>query len=322
MMRRLLALLVVAFAALVVAAPAAAKPSKKDIVLAKKSAQQAKKHEKKGDWEEAREAWQKSVDLNDTADGRVGLARAESELGHLLLAEEHLNKALEHKKISWGARRKAKKLLGQLEKRIPTLQVELPADFAGKVLVDGEERDPASLTEPLRVDPGEHTVQAEAEGFKPFSESIVLEEGDKKNLTVLLTEQPKSDPKPLAAQEDKADKGSSTQKTLGWVSLAVGGVGLAVGTVMGLQARSTRDELDDKCRDNRCTEAERDLYDEGKSQADIATAGFIVGGVGIGLGAFLLLTADSESPAPEPAADEARIEPVIGPAYLGARGTF
>jgi tetratricopeptide (TPR) repeat protein len=321
MLKRILLALFVMLTAIAFAPTALAKPSKQDVVLAKKAIKDAKKHEKAGDWEEAREAWQKAVDLNDTADARVGLSKAEAKLGHLLLAEEHLKKALEDPK----AKRKAEKELKALEEKIPTLKIEPPAEFSGTLKVDDEEKAASALTEPLRLDPGQHTVQAEAEGYKPFSETVVLEEGDKKDLTILMTELPKpvaaSEPTEEPEEEQKKSSGS-TQKTLGWVSLAIGGAGVIVGTVMGLQARSTRNELDDACADDVCTEQERDLYDKGKRQADFATAGFIVGGVGIGLGTVLLLTAGGGDETAEPAADEARIEPVIGPGQLGVRGRF
>jgi tetratricopeptide (TPR) repeat protein len=322
MLKNVLLALLVAFVGLVVVAPAAAAPTKQDKVMAKKAAQEAKKHAKKGDWEEAREAWQKSVDLNDTPDARLDLAKAEAELGHLLLAEKHIQKVLENPKLNWGQKKKANKALKDIDEKIPTLTLELPAEFSGKILVDDEEKERGALKEPLRLDPGEHKVHAEADGYKPFDESVVLEQGDRKNLTVLMAELPKAAPKPVPTEEAPEKKqGSSTQKTLGWVSIAVGGVGLVVGTVMGLQARSTRNELNAECANDVCTEAQRDLYDKGTTQAGYATAGFIVGGVGIGLGTVLLLTAGSDKEK-SPAAEAARIEPVIGPAQLGVRGSF
>jgi tetratricopeptide (TPR) repeat protein len=320
MVKRLLVALLLALVGIAAAAPAGAKPTKQEQVMAKKAAQEGKKHAKKGDWEEAREAWQKSLDLNDTPGVRIELATAEAKLGRLLLAEEHVKKAIEHPKLSPGHKRKAQKTLKELDDKIPTLSLEPPSDFSGKIFVDDEEHAAASLSEPLRLDPGEHVVRARAKGYKPFTESVVLEEGDRKNIVILLTELPKPAPAPPPA-EKPAQASGSTQRTLGWVSIAIGGVGLAVGTVMGLQAQSTRADLDGACSNDVCSEEQRDLYDKGTTQASFATAGFIVGGVGIGLGTVLLLTAGKDEKKP-PAQDEARIEPVVGPGRLGVRGTF
>ncbi len=321
MLARFLLVVAIALAAAALPTSAYAKPSKQDIALAKKAEREAKKHEKKGDFEEAREAWQKAVELNDTAAARIGLARAETKLGHLLVAEEHLNKALEHKKLNWGQKRKVKKELDALEKKIPTLQIEPPSDFSGTITVNDDQKEVSRLAEPLRLDPGQHTVVAKADGYKTFSETVVLEEGDRKDLVILMTEIEKPAPAaPLAEDEPEKGSSSSTQKTLGWISIGVGVVGLGVGTYMGLKARSTRSELDDRCGGNACSEADRELYDDGKQQADISTVGFIVGGAGIGLGTVLLLTAGSGSD--DAKAERAGVQPVIGPGQLGVRGRF
>src|SRR4029434_8434281 len=63
----------------------------------------------------------------------------------------------------------------------------------------------------------------------------------------------------------------STQRTLAVAALAVGGVGLVVGTIFGLGASSTWDEAQEK-RDN-------ELASEAGTKADLSTIGFAVGGV-------------------------------------------
>jgi tetratricopeptide (TPR) repeat protein len=320
MLRRLLAGLLLAFAFVWISHPAAAKPTKKDMVLAKQAAQEAKKHEKKKDWEEAREAWQRSVDLNDTPGARIGLARAESELGRLLLAEKHLQEALASPKLPPPVKRKAKLDLAKLEERIPTLAIELPADFGGELWLGDESIGKAAASEPRRLDPGEYQVRAEAKGFQPFREAVVLEEGDRKAVKVTLAPLAAAEPVAAPADEEEQRKkkgGGSAQRTLGWVSLGIGGVGLIVGTVMGLSARSTRSELDGACSNDVCSEGQRDLYNKGKSQANTATAGFIVAGVGIGLGAVLLMTAGDSKEAPQ-----AKVEAVVGVGEVGVRGRF
>jgi hypothetical protein len=98
----------------------------------------------------------------------------------------------------------------------------------------------------------------------------------------------------------------------------VGVVGAGVGTVFALRSRSTRDELEGACPNDVCPAAQREKFDEGKRDADIATAAFIVGGVGLGAGLVLLLTAPSEK---ENKAS-ARIVPLVGPGSLGVKGRF
>jgi hypothetical protein len=119
-------------------------------------------------------------------------------------------------------------------------------------------------------------------------------------------------------EKDKGGKGSAA-KTLGFVSLGVGVIGVGVGVYFGLKARSTKSELDDACRDNVCTEAQRSKYDDGKKQANISTIGFVVGAVGIGLGTVLLVTSGGKK---ESAKKPRRIEPYVGPGSAGVVGTF
>jgi hypothetical protein len=95
-------------------------------------------------------------------------------------------------------------------------------------------------------------------------------------------------------------------------------VGAGVGTFFALRSRSTRDELESACPNDVCPPAERAKFDEGKRDADIATAAFIVGGVGLGAGLVLLLTAPSDKERPT----SARLVPLIGPRSLGVQGRF
>ncbi len=318
---RVLGMCLLSFSLAVSAAPAvSAKPSG-DAVAAKKAVAEGKKQEKKKDYDAAREAYQHALELNDKPSTRLKLAKVEDKLGHLIEAADNVRRALESKKLSYMQRVSAKKTLKKLEKRIPTLTLELPAGFEGHVWVDDEEIEAGERKEPVAVNPGSRQVRAEAEGYLPYKESFDVAESESKAITILLTEAPPEKPvdKPV---EEKDESSGNAKKTLGYVSLAVGGAGLVVGTAMGLAARSTRNELDSSCLNNVCTENERDLYDKGKTQANIATAGFVVGGIGLGLGAFFLLTADSSDKKNPTAEAHTRIVPVLSPRQVGVAGRF
>lgn len=301
-----------------VAAPAVvAKPSAKDVAAAKKSSKEGQQLEKKKSYEEAKAAYQKSLELDDTPDTRIRLAGVERELGNLVEAAEHLRAAIDAPGVSFAQKTKAQNALKKLEKRIPTLTLDLPQGFSGKVRVDDRELGASELSAPIALNPGSHEVRAESDGHKPFSESVTLAEKDKKNLSVLLTELPPAQPEPEPAPAPEKKEGGG-DNTFAYISLGVGVVGLAVGTYMGLKAKSTKSELDDSCRNDVCTDAEKDLYDRGKSQANIATAGFIVGGVGIGLGTVLLLSGGGK----EGKVEARRATPYVGIGHAGFAGQF
>jgi hypothetical protein len=297
------------------APPSLAKPSAKDVAAAKKSSKEGQKLEKKKAWEDAKAAYEKSLELNDTPSTRIRLAGVEEELGNLVEAAAQLRVALEAKKLSFAQRTKAKKALKKIEKRIPVLTLDVPAGFAGKVSVDDRELTASELSQPINVNPGSHEVRAEAEGSRPFRESIEFADGDTKNLSILLTELEPEKPEP---EPEPAPVKKGGDKTLAYVSLGVGVVGLGVGTYMGLKARSTKDELDGACSNGVCSESQRDLYDKGKSQANISTVGFIVGAVGIGAGTVLLLSGGGK----EGKVEARHASPYVGPGSVGVAGWF
>jgi hypothetical protein len=293
----------------------------KDAAAALKLDKQGQALEKKKAWEDARAAYQKSLELRDMAETRIRLAGVEEKLGNLVESAQALEQALEAKNLSFAARTRAKAKLKGIKKRIPVLALELPASFSGTVRVDDHELGAAELATPVPLNPGSHEVKAEAEGYKPFTESVTLKEKEKKNLTILMTEAAKDvAAAPPAPAEDAPKKKKGGDKTLAYVSLGVGAVGVVVGSVFALQAKSTKSELDSNCKSGVCSESQRHLYDKGKNQANIATVGFVVGAVGLGVGTVLLLTGGDSKEGKKPVAR--RVSPYVGPGSVGFAGIF
>jgi tetratricopeptide (TPR) repeat protein len=322
---RTLAMLMLALAVAFFSGGAAAKGKAKgsDAAKALKADKQGQALEKKKSWEEARVAYEQSLELKESADTRIRLARVDEKLGHFHAALEQLETALAAKKISYGSKLKAQALKKSIEKKMPALVLELPSGFHGKVEVDDAKVD---ATAPIPVDPGSHSVHVTAEGYKPYDETVDVAEKEKKNLTVLLTENaPEPEPKAPPPPEPEQKKPSGGGHTLAYVSLGVGAVGVVVGSIFALQARSTKADLDNNCVNNVCSESQRDLYDKGKRQADIATVGFAVGAVGIGLGTVLLLTGgktEKEGKLEAQRRLKAHATPYLGPGSVGVYGQF
>ncbi|MFO0567056.1 MAG: hypothetical protein U0263_15415 [Polyangiaceae bacterium] len=315
MLRRLLFCLVLALAA-VTTRPVVAKPA--PAAEAKQSDKAGQKLERQKKWQEAKVAYEKSLELDEKPDVRLRLAAVESKLGHLLEAAEHVKRVLDAPKLAFMTRAKAKNLKKSLEKRTPKLTLDLPPGFSGTVSIDGKDIASGELGSPILVNPGNRQVRAESKGSKPFEENVELAEKDQKTLSVRLEELPKAEAaRPV--KPPQAEKSSGGSKTLAYVSLGVGVVGLGVGTYMGLKAKSTKSDIDQQCKNGVCSESQRDLYDRGKTQANISTAGFIVGGVGIGLGTVLLLTGGKST---EAKASARHATPYLGPGEVGVAGAF
>lgn len=318
MLRRLI--LCSALTAVVVLPPAAAHA--KGNPSAKTADKDGQKLEKQKKWDEAKSAYEKALELDDKPDTRLRLAGVEDKLGNLVEASEQVKKVLDAKGLSGAVRAKAKKLQKSLEKRTPTLTFDLPKGFSGSVKIDDQVIPQSELGGPVPANPGTRKISAEAGGMKPYNETVELKEKDKKNLSILLTELPKEETaaeEEGPAEQEKPKKGGGN-KTLAYVSLGVGVVGVGVGAFMGLKAKSTKSEIDDKCKNGVCSEGERDLYDTGKTQATISTVGFIVGAVGIGVGTVLLLSGGSGKT--EGKLSARRVTPYVGPRELGVFGNF
>lgn len=289
----------------------------KEQVEANKLVQEATKHEKQEAWQEARDAYAAAIELHDSPRARKGLAKALYQLGLLIEAREHAQVVADNKRAGWWDRKHSKELLEKIEAELPHITVSVPPAFEGTVRVDDKPWPSDKLGTRTEINPGTVVITAESDGFLPYEKTVVLDKGADEKVNIEL--EPKPKPKPKKDDVDVSTSDGSTRKTIGYVSLAIGGAGLIAGTAFGLSARNTRNELDSACLNDVCSEAQRDNYDRGKMQANFSTAGFIVGGVGLGLGAVLLLTGPKDQ---ETEATKARVEPYVGPTGAGFSGVF
>jgi hypothetical protein len=298
-----------------------AAPSKQDIAAAQEAMKEGAAAEKKSDWSAARDAYQRAVDKNETPDARLHLARAEAKLGHLTEASDQYNVITETKVVPAPIKAAAKKELAAIKDRIPKITVKVPAGFSGTVRIDKVELTSANFGQPVEINPGTRNVMVEAEGYEPFKKTLIVADGANEVVDVTLVPVKKG---PAEGEEVKVDTNDgSTRRTLGYISLGLGGAGLITGIAAGAASMSTRNQLKSSCTNNVCAESERDNYDKGKMQATISTVGWIVAGVGVGAGLVLLLTAPSKKKeAPKPEDEKTSITPYFGPGSLGVYGRF
>jgi hypothetical protein len=218
-------------------------------------------------------------------------------------------------------RKECLRRVDEVNAAIPTLVFDVKdgsgADLSAvKVTVDGEVLAERIEGTPLSVDPGEHSFVFETPGQPTVTRRLVIRESEKDRREPITfgssgapasPAQPASpaiapppavttEPLATAPPPAPAPRGMGTRRV---VALAVGGlgvVGLGVGTALGLSAKSSNDDANSICPNTMC--ASQDAVDKSKSAAqkgNIATAAFIVGGLGIGAGVVLWLTG---APAP------------------------
>jgi serine/threonine-protein kinase len=188
---------------------------------------------------------------------------------------------------------------------------------------------------------GRHVVVARGGGFERQYE-VTLAEGETKNLEITpvggktlpkaVASTEKSPPASPASRkdaprtgssfniegpsQDRAESGSNTQRTLGFITLGAGVVGLGVGGYFGARVLSKTSELSTMCTaENRCDDNGVADYEKTHREAvDARTYAYIglgVGGAAAVTGVVLLLTAPKTSTA-------WRAAPMIGQGNVGA----
>jgi hypothetical protein len=222
-----------------------------------------------------------------------------------------------------AAKARAQKTLDAAMPKIAhlTVNVKAPRGATVTVKIDGETLSDAMVGASRPTDPGDHKVEAEAPDFLTSSKSVSLAEGQTSSVTLSLEPDPaaKSHAAPAAAPPPaKPAEQASTRRTLGYVAVGVGGVGLIAGSIFGVIALSKRNDLDQHCFNKVCPLDKQGEIDSARTNGTISTIGFAVAGIGIAAGATLLLWPD----AVKVKTGEVAIQPSLGVGMAGVNGTF
>ncbi len=240
----------------------------------------------------------------------------------------------------------------QFQRDLATLEagvvrLTLDSDPPGATVED--ERFPASgnavrngysLNGPVQIGvrAGRHRFTAKLAGRTDAVWDVELSPKEQQSYTFKLVEPTAAAPAaaaPVAAQPDgmavssDSVKGMNGMRIGSYVALGVGVVGIGVGTVFGLKAKSKYKQANEitgrECPGAGPCELEPSLNDQwaqlgddGDSAKTLSLVGFIVGGVGVATGVTLFVLSGSKK---EPTA-AAKITPYLGLGALGVRGSF
>ncbi|HET9930080.1 MAG TPA: hypothetical protein VFQ35_05325 [Polyangiaceae bacterium] len=221
-----------------------------------------------------------------------------------------------------------------------------------RITLDGRVLPSAAWSSLIPVDPGEHTLEASAPGFRTFSEKRQFEakagttawqvptlEALPKEPEPQITPPPLSNATPAPAPLESAPVSTpgapspapatsddrATRRALAWMSGGFGVVGLGLGVALELAAQSYAKDRDELCPPDRgCTTVSeynraKDAHDDAKRSQVL---GFVSGGVGLAaLGAAGYLFWSSRSDAQSVSV---HVTPVVGPSVNGlfASGKF
>lgn len=279
----------------------------------------------------------------------LGIARAQVGLGAWIAAQETYARVVREGVPAgspppfFKALDEAKVELDALIPRVPYVTIRLKSAVAAKITIDGVEVPLAALGVKRPVDPGDHVVHVEAEGFAAVDRPIVAVEAHSDALDLELgapTAPERLDlhppritpppPPPLVPsptvtppveQPSSSSSSSSTsiRRPLGIVAASVGAAGLGAGLVTGILAIGKHSALKDACTlpGGRCPQAQKDALASYTTMGTVSTVGVVVGAAFAAGGVILILTAPKAAPE-----RRAWVTPTFGPGWAGAQGAF
>jgi hypothetical protein len=272
--------------------------------------------ERAGDWRRAADALGRALEAKPSATLQLRRATALEKSGRLVEALAELERTAADKALGATARKRS----AELRKRVPQLTIDVEPVRGLLVMLDGREISRDDLGSPIAVDPGTHRVSALVEGRDPVRADPIVREGERQTVHLDVraprrAADPAADAAPAAAQ--------STTRTVGWVSIGLGAIGVGAGAYFGIQAKQQRDRIHDLCLGDVCAADHRGLVETGKQNATASTIAFGAGGAAIVLGIVLLANADdAPNPAPRTAAPRPSVQPYVGLGDVGLHGRF
>lgn len=242
-----------------------------------------------GDWAGALALLKEVAAVKGTPQVRFNIALCEEKLGKLVAALGDYELAAADARAE-HAEQVAEEVEGRLEalrQRIPKLTVKRGAGADTAIIaVDGVSVGDQVIGTPMPTDPGPHTVEAQAPGFKPFRTSVRVAEQQSETVEIVLEAEP---PPPVASGTRAAGLGGRSP-VAGYI---VGGIGVASlgasGIFFGLRAGKISD-LDKACPNHQCKPESQSDIESGKTYTTIANVTLAVGLAAVAGGIVLVLT--------------------------------
>lgn len=202
----------------------------------------------------------------------------------------------------------ASELAGAIEATLSRLTITVPVVIDGlEVRRNGVAVPAAVFGIAVAIDPGVQQIEARAPGHAPWSKTVTITPGDRREIAVPALELERRAPDPDEQAPDTVvipaplapDEGEPSYGLLyGGVAVGVLGLaGLGAGIGLGLSAASDKDDALARCPDGACDDESFAIVERARTKAHGATAGFVVGGVALTAGVVMMvLGADASAP--------------------------
>jgi hypothetical protein len=215
------------------------------------------------------------------------------------------------------AREQASKLDDELRDRIGAFRFELHGLTTGvtaTVSIDGQPIPSVALELPFRVDPGRHMINARAGAMEITRE---VESRERETVTVALGFE--NTIAPPASQQEPEKQEPRGWPALAYVGFGVGAAGVAVGSIAGILAISSKHATESKCTNDLCPPSAWDDVDRTRTYMTVSTVGFTAGllGAGLGVGSLIWQTPSAgEVRPPTRPSVRVTVHPVAGGVYV------
>jgi hypothetical protein len=301
--------------------------TEEDVATARRLAQEGQAALDAKDYQTAVDKFRRAEALYHAPSILVGLGRAYVGLGKFVRARESYNKVLREQLAKDApeafvlAVKAAKAEVAPLEDKIAWVTIVVTGTSEPVVKLDGDEVPVAALGVKRAVDPGDHVVNAGAEGFNGDEKRFSVQSGASADVALTLTPAPAGGAPVASGAAPAAGElagAGDTQRLVGFVGIGVGAAGLVVGAITGGLALGKHSALVDACPNDQCPPAEQDNLDSYRTVGLVSTIGFIAGGVLAAAGVVVVLTAPSSAQEEAPPAVSAS----IGLGYIGATVRF
>jgi len=235
------------------------------------------------------------------------LGECEIATGHYVDGTEDLRRVMrEHipegsPSVFLTAQSRAKAALDQATPHIGRVRVDVAGPSAGDVVlkIDNVPVSNATLGVERPIDPGAHTIEASAPGFKASSQKFDVGDGGSRAVTLTLERAPEQ-PKPIVLGQSPVHEDAhptpvtTTRRNYVPAFVAFGGAGaaLAFGGIFGGVALAKKNDLVSACGGTTsCPASQRSAFDDTKTFANLSTVGFVVAGITAVAGVVLVIVA-------------------------------
>ncbi len=188
----------------------------------------------------------------------------------------------------------------------------------------------ALLGVPTPVDPGPHTLVAEAPGYQRWEQSIVIENTPQETEVIVPPLVANVVPEPASAPVTSSPPETTSpappppirhgvNHAPSWILGGVGLLSVSAGVLLSLRAHNLDDQAKEYCVNNRCFDRQGEtLSNRAQSMQLLSVIGFATGGVCLATSALLYVLTDDE----ESTADALTLE--ANPRFMGLnyRGAF